>query len=57
MLTEQNRNITHIGDISDHGPNDFSLPVEVVLVAGVEIDVVGWVIVAFSQERDIRPVF
>ena len=57
MLTEQNRNITHRGYISDHGPNDFSLPIEVELVAGVEVDVVGWVIVAFSQERDFWPMF
>ena len=57
MLTEQDRNIAHIGDVSDHGPNDLSLPIEVVLVAGIEIDIVGWVIVAFRQEGDLWPVF
>ena len=57
MHMEQDRNIAYIGDISDHGPNDFSLQIEVVLVASIEIDIVGWVIVAFRQEGDLWPVF
>jgi hypothetical protein len=54
MLTEQNGDISHKRDITNHAPNHLLLPVQIELVARVQLSVIRVVVVALGEQVERR---
>lgn len=50
MLTEHDGNVTYEWDVPNNAPNNLLLTVEIPLSTGVQLDIVGIVVVALCEE-------